>query len=178
MHAAPTVAFSVDPIRDGKPHQRNDPRSIFTGAAAQCCANLHEIWLPVFNQDEDAPAHQHCLPWEFVVLPACWLEANCINHNNTELNYRQLLLLLLQHPGHGQPSRALGRRQKGGKRRQYVINILMLQMNTLVKLSIVCKKIRNDRLCSYVINIKKWSWLLAFYCDRCKILIKKHKILK
>lgn len=127
MLAAPTLAISGDPIRDGKPHQRNDLRSIFTGAAVQCCANLHEIWLPVFNQDEDTPAHQHCLPWEFFVLPACLLEANCINHNNTELNYRQLLL---QHPGHGQPSQALGRRQKGGKRRQYVINILMLQMNS------------------------------------------------
>lgn len=151
MHAAPTVVFSVDPIRDGKPHQRNDPRSIFTGAAVQCCANLHEIWLPVFNQDEDVPVHQHCLPWEVVVLPACWLVANCINHNNTELNYRQLL--------------------------QYVINILMLQMNTLVKLSIVCKKIQSHRLCSYVINIKKLSWLLVFYF-MIGITCQKHKILK
>lgn len=56
---------------------------IFTEDAVQCCANLHEIWLPFINQDEYAPVHQCCLPSEFVVFSACWLEANCINHNNT-----------------------------------------------------------------------------------------------
>lgn len=53
---------------------------IFTEDAVHRCTNLHEIWLPFINQDEYAPVHQRCLPSEFVVFPACWLEANSINH--------------------------------------------------------------------------------------------------
>lgn len=53
---------------------------IFTEDAVLHCTNLHEIWLPFINQDEYAPVHQRCLPSEFVVFPACWLEANSINH--------------------------------------------------------------------------------------------------
>lgn len=80
--APPLQLLPVTPSETAKPPLRNAPRSIFTGAAVHCCANLREIWLPVISRDEHARVRQRCLPWEFVVLPARWLEANSINHNS------------------------------------------------------------------------------------------------
>lgn len=80
---AVTCSHILSNVWGSEPRTPLQGKLIFTEDAVLCCTNLHEIWLPFINQDKYAPVHQRCLPSEFVVFQACWLEANSINHITT-----------------------------------------------------------------------------------------------